>query len=750
MRRSLYVIAIFTSLLCIPLFFWGKLYLVGGDDTNLYYLFPKEYLQSVAFKFISDNSPGSLGTYFPNMHILTFNVAIVIARLIFKINTQLLFFGLNLACGFMFFFIFLTLFFNKSRDYQVMIVSSLLYTFSTFSIFTVWQGHLFAVYLVSLFPLILFLFIKALKTFNISYLIIFSITSSIFNIFFISLPWFFALLISILPILILLYFEHKKRFFLLGTISFILLMLLNFYWIFHLVYSPYSSDDIITNDMVSTLNSRDFLLSGENTIKSTSVRNELIYPFLGLFHKNIQKDFGWKSYISFSEWNLKLLNLNVIFFAPILLASLFLKRLAQKEKQLYLAAMSSWLVILFLFTVKIGEWGANLFIWLNNVIPGFVMFKNMYDKFGLAMAFSHAFLFALSMKIVLNVISSLHIRNYVLFFALGVILLNAKPFIFGDFYKHPIWTTKNTYGTITDFNSDFYDLLTYLKQMEEPSRFLWLPLNNANYIQISDKNLKNHYYSGVSPLRFLANISDFSGRLSFPPKLGGILFQKIEEKEYEAVGFYLQKLNVEYIIINHDIPKDLQQSYLFSKKLYSAQNNKAFYDVLLGDKVKDFGKKYSLYTINDVFSNEKVYLTKNINQFPIDFTKVKYEKKASYEYNVQVNNLANKSYLIFLDPYHKQWELRLSNNKKFANGSHIPIFDYANGWLLDPEYIKKNVSKNDYHINENGSININIKLYFKVQDYFIPAILVSAIALFGCIAFLIYKNSAYLKINKHA
>lgn len=365
------------------------------------------------------------------------------------------------------------------------------------------------------------------------------------------------------------------------------------------------------------------------------------------------------------------------------------------------------------------------------------MFKNMFDKFGLAMAFSYAFLFAISLKIVFDNVSSARIKKYTLLFILGVILLNAKPLIFGDFYKTPLWTTKDTYTSISDFNSDFYDLLAYLKRMDEPSRFLWLPLNNANYIQVQDKNLENHYYSGASPLQFLANTSDFNGRLSFSAKAGEDIFKGIEVGNHKAIGLILQRLNVKYIIVNHDISEDLQQSYLYGKKLYDAQNNDEFYGALLGSKIKDFGDRYSLYKINDDFTNEKLYLTDNISEFPEDFSRVEYHKDASYQYTLSIKGIRGKENLVFLDPYHKLWELYFTKDQgKFLTGNHDTVFDYANGWAIDPEYIKENFSKNQYHENADGSIDLELTLYFKPQSYFYLGLIISGTTLAACLGYL--------------
>ena len=743
-RKHLLFIAIL--LLIFPIIFWRDFISVGGDDSKLYYLFPLEYFKNFTLQLISGNSLGTLGFYFSQAYISGFSLAVYLIYILFPfLSTELLLLGTNLSLGFVFLYLFLGLWIKNDSSSAIRTIASLFYVFSTFSMYTLWQSQLFSVYLICLFPLLAYLLCKGVADNKPTFIIWAAVMLSVFSMTLFSVPWISALFISLLPLSVLLYTHYAKRTVFFSVVFFILLCLLNFYWVFHFAYSPYSSDNYTHSDLSSSVNAEDFRSIGDNVVRSVSENNEIIYPLLGLFHKNIQKDFGWQTYTIFSQWHLKFMYLDYIFLIPILLALLYLRKADIEDRRIYLASLVSWLMTLFLFTVKIGDWGVNVFVWLNNNVPGFVMFKNMYDKFGIAMAFSYAFLFAISLKIVFETISSDRIKKYALILIFGVILLNAKPFIFGDFYKASIWTTKETYNTISDFNADFYDLLAYLKPMNEASRFLWLPLNNANYIQISDKNLPNHYYSGVSPLQFLANKSDFNGKLSFPAKEGDAMFQAINNGNYEVVGRYLQQFNVKYIIINHDISPDLQQSYLFGHKLFDAQNDD-FYRALLGDKVKDFGKRYSLYEISKDFSNEKIYLTDNEDIVPTDFQRVKYEKLASYEYKVSINGLKGKKHLVFLDPYHKQWEWRFQKDgSDFIKGSHAVVLDYANGWNIDADFIKKNFAKQDYVENPDGSIDLDLTLYFKPQDYFYRGLVVSGVALVGCFLYLSYTWRGYCK-----
>lgn len=727
-------------LFVIPLFFWGDLYFVGGDDSKLYYLFPWEYLIHFTSKIISDNQLGTLGYYFSQSYISTFTLLLVVLnKVFFSLNTQMIFFGLILSSSFFAFHSLLGLFYKDHSG--VRIVSSLVYALSNFSIYTIWQSQLFSIVLLAVFPWVLRLFLKGIMEKSYVYILISSIIFSLFGIVLFAVPWLAALVLASFPVLVCVFFRERNFFFKSSFLFLSLVFLLNFFWIFHFLYSPFSSDDGYGgNDMISSTVSEEFKLSNQQNIYEVSKGNDLVYPFLNLFHKDIQADYGWETYAIFSSWNLKFYGLNIIFPAVIFSGLLFLFRKNTKniDRKVYIAALTSWLLILFLFTVKVGGWGVDMFTWMSNTIPGFVMFRNMFDKFGMAMAFSYAFVFASSLKILVDNTRNNYIKNGLFFFLVFVILLNAQPFIRGEFYKNPIWTTKNTYNVIKDFNRDFYDLVSYLKEMDTASRFLWVPLNKANYVQIRDQENDNHYYSGVSPLQFLSSKQDFNGKLSFPNGTGDKLLQLLQDVKYDKAARLLRNFNVGYVIVNNDISKDLQKSYLYGETLFDKQSGR-FREVLLGDKIADFGARYSLYEINDQYKNEKIYLTKNLKVFPNDFSNVVYKKNASYEYEISVRGLSREKELVFLDPYHKQWELYWKKDRSaLITGSHDLVFEYANGWKLDADYIIDNFDESYYTRNSDGTIDIELLLYFRPQKYFYPGVIISATAFLISLSYLLW------------
>ena len=63
---------------------------------------------------------------------------------------------------------------------------------------------------------------------------------------------------------------------------------------------------------------------------------------------------------------------------------------------------------------------------------------------------------------------------------------------------------------------------------------------------------------------------------------------------------------------------------------------------------------------------------------------------------------------------------------------------YANKWTIDPEKIKNALSSEYYETNPDGSINIDLVLYFKPQIYQNIAITLALLTVVSSIGFLVF------------
>lgn len=698
-------------LVALPLIIQGNLYFLGGDDMRLYYVFPEKYLHNFAFNIISDNTLGGANTgYYPTSQMAPVLYAILMFKRLFPfLNTQYLMYGLNYAFGFLFFYLFSSLWIKSNSVYSffVKIIAAIFYICSPFLIGTLYRNQLMSMYLLSLMPFSLYLFSKAVLDKKYIYSVFVALIISIFSATLNTLPWSIPILVTGVPYLFYIFWSNKKSFILNITIFLFCFVALNIHWIFHFVNSNINNTGVAGS--MNYFSTEEFK---EENIRGILGVSRLLSPLDPVL---VTLDYNFKQ-------NFKLTDLkNIIFVVVIIFAGIHISRIRKKDiENLYFVSLVSYLASWFLFSPNLGNWGPNLFLKFATSLPYATMFRNMYDKFSLPLAFFNSFLLAISLIVLNQVKVGKTIKYLLLVFVFLVILSNAKYFITPRIYA------EGATATVTgQFNDDFNNLINFINDLDNQSRVLWLPMTAPNYVNIEDKYYKEHFYSGLSPLRILAGRGDYAGRFAFmlPSDVfyGDKLIGLLKEGKYSEFVSNMQKMNARYIVVdNQDIP-DYMKSYLYdSDTKYIEFQNETYKRVLLGKKLKDFGTRYSLYEINEKYLSDRLYLTDSYDEFPTDYTNLEYKKVKSYLYQVKISNLEVVKKLVFLDPYYKDWVLYLNNGKEsipFKKGENVLVNGWANGWEIDPIGIINNYDDSFYKLDQDGNMSLIFDLYFEPQKY---------------------------------
>jgi hypothetical protein len=716
------------SSLALVIAAFNKTYLLGGDDSRTFYLYPVDFFNNQASHVGPDGSVSSLVNFLPPTSIAAFIFFIIfLKKIFFMVNLQMFLFVCNVIGGIVFFYYLIDYFIpgKNLTSFFAKAIGSLLYVFSIFNFYTLFNSQLISMYLISTFPLSIYLYMRSIREGKIYLLALVAIIGSIFSFFVVSLPWFLAGILAVSPFIVLFFWKQKRRFILYNLLLALMFLLLNAYWIYAIPFSLVSESSVAQGTAISSDSFRKEMAEG---IISTTEINKVFFPLLNLYHYDIQANFKWAFFPIFTSWYLMLLSLNSLFIFLIILTGIKMKR--DPLRRIYAVGVLSLLASIYFFTVNIGSNGTHLFLFLNDHVPGFVMFRNMYDKFGFAVAISFAVLISVCLQYFLNNEKRNFVKKGILFVAFSLILLNAKPFLLNDFYSLPIWTTANTYNSITGFNKDYLDLVKFIKQQDNPSRYLWLPLNRGNISQIQDPNESNHYYSGVSPLLFLSGKNDYSGVTSFEGSSNEIT-KLILDRKYTELGKLYQKFNVRYIIVNHTITSDIKQSYICNEKLCDSQDKK-YEKAILGKKIKDFGSRYSLYEINPLFANDKLSLQGK--------GKIAYKKINSDQYTIELSSISKNSRLVFLDPYFSNWEIVSRNNYPIQGSNHFKIYNYANAWDINTDVIRSTLPKSEYKENADGTVDISLTMQFQKHILYPIIVFVSIasyITIFGYIFILL-------------
>ena len=710
-RYNILIGVIFFLLLLLPVVIQGKLYFVGGDDTKLYYIFPEEFLKNFTVNIISDNTLGGANTgYGTAAHFIPFLIVIsFLKKALPFVNVQFLMYGLNYAFAFLFFYLFLTIWLKTGNFFSLLskITASLFYVFSPFLVETLYKNQLISVYLISLMPAMLYLFSRAVINRKYIYTLVAVLLFSVFSTTLNTLPWSLPILITSVPVFAHIFWKHKKSFLINSLIFTVMLLALNFFWIFHFVNSNISGKGVASSkDYYSTLEYRQANIEG--ILNLTRLMNPLV-PVL------TKVDYSFKK--NFSLFYLK----NIIFIGTIAFAGILLNKSGRKKlTSIYWVSIGGFLLSWFLFSPNFGNWGPNYFLKFVTTFPFGIMFRNMFDKFSMPLAFYYSFSLAVSLSILNRAIKKNHLKFFILVLVFAVILSNAKFFI------KPSILSENATATITgEFNQEFLDLIDYLKKLDNASRVLWLPMTAPNFVNVEDKYLQGHYYSGLTPLRILAGRGDYAGRFSFmiPTDVffGDQLLDLLKARKYEEFGKIMQKMNARYVIYDkQELPEEMKSYQYDQDRKYLRYQDQGYKDAILGEKLKDFGNRYSLYLIKEEFISDRIYLTDNFNEFPKTYEGLNYKKISSYLYEIRLNDLAGSKKLVFLDPFYRDWTLYLKKDGKkvpFKKGENSVVYNWANGWEIHAEQIKDIFGEQFYESNSEGEVDVTFDLYFEPQKY---------------------------------
>jgi hypothetical protein len=256
-----------------------------------------------------------------------------------------------------------------------------------------------------------------------------------------------------------------------------------------------------------------------------------------------------------------------------------------------------------------------------------------------------------------------------------------------------------------------------------------------------------------------------------------VQYNFLTEKEYSLD--YLRKFNIKYIydlsgIYESNIEKYITSS-TYGNDISIIKNDPSFID-----RIYDSNNFSEISKIS-----ENILSIKNspprVSSEGIKFIKINPSK-----YKIHFEKIEKKQNINFLESYHKDWKLYLKkdpmNNwcepiefyensntteckhelkfiegeelsylykKSIANETHKIIYDYANQWTIDPNYIKENYPSNYYIKNNDGSIDIELVLYFRPQSYFYLGLIISGATLFSCVGYLIYHSRRNKKPKKN-
>lgn len=748
-------------LFILPYYIFGwKLY-VGGDDTKLFYSYPSEFLRHVTF--FSWVNVSSIGINGPNQYIAPYLTIWSLLSAIITDKTVLnhLGFSTPLVLGFIFFQKAVKELFKLDEETNPeVLIGSLFFILSPIIMIDQMFVFLITIWLLGVIPILMFYYLRYLHTKRFIYVYYASIWCLIFSFALYGVPWLLGFALPIVIGLMCVSFYFKKHEMLVfiqrSSIFFGFIFFSQAFWLVGFI-SPYFN--IGQNSFASKFLSKGFIDTYTPTILVTAT-GTIIYPLLNLFHRQITVDFVWKLKDVFEAFYDRIIIINTVYILVFIFGILNYKRYLKDEyRKIFLVMLIAFVSSLYLFTVNIGPL-KDLFIFLRH-IPGFVMFRNFYDKFAPGYVMIYAALITISLIMVTKKYHK-H-RKIILLSFLIVIVINFLPV--RETVNSPLWTTDNVQKTV-QIPDEYMETMKYIQSnVSSTNNILSVPFGTSLYTVVKDKD-SDSVYVGVSPVKILSGVNDISGHLSFNfTKEADIVDGLIVKKQYSEFNKMMYEHNINYILLTKNIPKQVLKSWVFSKDLLDAQDE-TFLKSITGRKI-----------FTSSLGNYELYTSKTSNSL-INSKNISFKKISQVKYDIFIKGLKGKQTLSFVDSYHAGWKLFLKKNPSlefcktpiknmgsnsveckaedklfevedltyttakpiFENG-HSLIYVDDNKWEIDSEDILKNYDKRFYKVNKDGSIDIEMVLYFKPQTYFYVGIVLSLITfLAGGIYLLFPKN----------
>ncbi len=759
--KVIYLLTIIFLLLLPYYIFEGKLYL-GGDDTRLFYSYPLEFLKNATF--FSWYKVSSLGINGPSQYLAPFLVVVSALDLVLanKLVLNCLALSTPLILGFIFFQESIKELFQLDNEKSFeLFAGSLFYILSPILLINQYFVFLISIWLLGLIPIVVYYFLKYLRTSDFKYVFIASLWCLFLSFALYTVPWLLGFVIPVSIGLICTSFLYKRKevsFFVRHIVVFsIFISISQAFWLTGFI-STYLN--LGQDSFASKFLSQGFVDTFTPTILSTATGN-IFYPLLNLFHRQIPFDFGWKLkdvFIGYYDLSFALNSLYVVLFTYGLVS--FKKHLPSRSIRLFILLLVSFFFSIYFFTVNIGPL-KDLFI-LFGQVPGFTMFRNFYDKFAPGYVILYATIITMCLIFVTSKFEKF--RNLIITVFILVVLINFVPV--KQIVNSPLWTTKDIYKTVTIPEEHLGFMNDISNTISSTNNIFNFPFGSSAYSVIVDPDSNKNVYAGVSPVKIFSGVNDISGHLSFNyTEVANIVDGMIVKRDYEGLNKILYEHNINYVLVTKNIPRELADSYIYNSDLFRVQDND-FLDAITSEEVLSSSKgNYELYKTrekNSLISSKNVFF-KKINQV---------------KYKIYIKNIKDEQELVFLDSFHKGWKLypkanpsldfckdpkeNKTTNTRECREEHTifewedlsysfrePVFedtqdviyDYANKWVIDPGYIERAFDEKYYKRNEDGSIDIELILYFAPQNYFYLGSAISLIVFVGGFTYLIIRKN---------
>lgn len=618
-----FVVPVLCIILFIIPFFWlapGQMD-IGGDNSRLYFYDPLHYLQVQALYAII---PSGVGGEAVSYWGIPYFLLLIVIKSIVHSPTLLI----DISHSFSLCMAFLATYlivkdlilnseFRKSKYGELTAILSGLFYILTPTLILGWDKQILTYNQIFLNPFMFFLLFRFITRNKNKYLLLALFVSFIFspNFTFVAAPDFFAFYpIAIVFILfytkIILHRTIPIKKILLGLLLFIALQL------FHL------------GPQVSSL------------FTQGSSINSNVFSSVSKFSRGLDYFLGVAPYVkvSFSFLNLAQLNslVPIDYTFIIFPFIIFLGFLWNRGKQ-YLLTAIFFLITFFFVTGNITNVGLDFYIKLFD-IPGFSMFRNYFGQWVFVYTFFYTLLFGQALLMLFQRLKLRYV-TVITFIIIAIIGYNAWPFLNGSLINPVLYQSKNV-KIVTQMDPEYENVLSYIRNLNIDGKFISFPLTDAGYQILSGKN--GGAYQGPSTISYLTGKNDFTGYDGLDP-FSDTFITLVQNNDINGIDRLFSILNIKYIFYNSD-PRiydnyfpQYPYTYVRGTMPEDQKGYQAFLAKLPIHKVKDFGKYYHIYEVNNYLphfytTNDLIYVSDVLSPYYI-LDSLKSLRSVVYEQN---------------------------------------------------------------------------------------------------------------------
>jgi len=380
---------------------------------------------------------------------------------------------------------------------------------------------------------------------------------------------------------------------------------------------------------------------------------------------------------------------------------------------------------------------SNLYPWLFDYLPGFKAFREG-TKFYFYIGFSYSILIGAffawlwrNWKKKKWQISAKYILTFGIVF---LFLWNTKPLITGKIGG--LFTARH-------IPNDYLILKDFILRQPEYFRTLWAPRDSRWGICL------NHHPK-VSTVK-LAWSGKWEELIEYPKTMTSSKITGLFKQDFSDT--FLDLASIKYVIVPiQDIENDDDFFRHYGpRNAYIKEISKLSYL-----KKVDLGTEELLVFENKDF-RPHLYITseeETIYKY-VDYQKIDYQFINPTKYNIKLKNLSELVYLNFSESYHPDWKIKVGKfnwfkvltdkNYFLLDEFHFENNALFNSFVIDPDYIKSHYSNSSYKENPDGSIDVELTLFFRPQSYLYFGLIISITTLVACLGYLIYLKIRDIK-----